>query len=220
MLRIALLNALVAFVLIAPESRAAQPLDCNGLEKLGESAREGITEAQTELGWDYLQGKCLSKNIEQAKKWLAVASEHGDANAMTALGVLYHGVGEDEKAAEVASQAAKMGEPNAQSLLAWLYYLGKGVPKDDGEALKWARESAEKNVGGGLRLLGLMYQKGIARLPKDQIEALKWYILADRAEHKQDECCRRSVERNMSEQEIAEAKQRADIWKPKTEVKK
>ena len=48
------------------------------------------------------------------------------------------------KLAEIRAQAEK-GNPGAQVNLGYSYYNGKGVVKDEVEAVKWFRKAAEQN---------------------------------------------------------------------------
>jgi len=72
---------------------------------------------------------------------------------------------------------AEQGDASAQLNLGVMYHNGKGVPKDDREAVKWFRLAAEQGNAPAQSLLGLMYdeEEGV---PKDDKEAVKWYRLA------------------------------------------
>jgi hypothetical protein len=52
---------------------------------------------------------------------------------------------------------------------------GNGVPKDDVEAVKWYRKSAEQGNADAQYNLGVCYEYGYG-VPKDHAEALKWYL--------------------------------------------
>ena len=53
------------------------------------AAENGYPEAQSELGFMYLNGEGVAVNKIEAVKWLAKAGEKGDAMAQQALGYLY-----------------------------------------------------------------------------------------------------------------------------------
>ncbi len=57
------------------------------------------------------------------------------------------------------------------------YALGKGVPQDDKEAVKWFRLGAEQGDSRSQSLLGIFYREGRG-VPQDDKEAVKWYIKA------------------------------------------
>ena len=54
------------------------------------------------------------------------------------------------------------------------YELGKGVPKDEAEAVKWYRKAAEQGNASGQWFLGWHYEKGQG-VKQDYGEAVKWY---------------------------------------------
>src|SRR6266550_1223644 len=69
---------------------------------------------------------------------------------------------------------AALGNPKAQFGLASAYYLGKGVPQDYAEALRWYKMAAEHGNAKGQFDLGTVYNEGIG-LPPDYIEASRWF---------------------------------------------
>ena len=68
---------------------------------------------------------------------------------------------------------AEQGDSTAQHHLAWLYLIGRGVPQDDEEAIRWFRKSAEQGDSDAQTNLGSFYLLG-DRIPQDYTEALKW----------------------------------------------
>ena len=62
----------------------------------------------------------------------------------------------------------------AQYNLGLMYANGRGVPKDDAEAVKWLRKAAEKGVDESQYNLGLMYANGRG-VPKDDATAVRLY---------------------------------------------
>jgi len=55
-----------------------------------------------------------------------------------------------------------------------LFAQGLGVEKDEAEAAKWARKSADQGLGAGQFGLGTMYAHGRG-VPKSEREAATWY---------------------------------------------
>ena len=70
---------------------------------------------------------------------------------------------------------AKQGIAEAQYNLGLMYSRGEGVPRDDKEAMRWYRLSAEQGFAESQTNLGLMYGKGQG-VPRDDKEAMRWYI--------------------------------------------
>jgi TPR repeat protein len=72
---------------------------------------------------------------------------------------------------------ARQGNARAQSLLGTMYAGGRGVPRDDGQALKWLRLAAGQDEPLAQFQLGVMYVKGNG-VPQDYAEAARWYRLS------------------------------------------
>jgi len=58
-----------------------------------------------------------------------------------------------------------------------MYGNGRGVVKDDKEAVKWYRLAAEQGNADVQSYLGVMYDNGRGVLQDDK-ETAKWYLLA------------------------------------------
>ena len=69
---------------------------------------------------------------------------------------------------------ADQGDATAQVSLGVMYEFGRGVPKDEVEAVKWYRKAADQGNADGQNNLGNMYAYGQG-VPKDEVEAVKWY---------------------------------------------
>ncbi len=67
---------------------------------------------------------------------------------------------------------AQQGDPRCQILLGFRYKMGKGVPKDYVEAVKWFRKAADQGSALGQNDLGVMYRDGLG-VARDYGEALK-----------------------------------------------
>jgi TPR repeat protein len=68
---------------------------------------------------------------------------------------------------------AEQGDPTAQHHLGWLYVIGRGVPQDYQEAVRWFHKAAEQGDSDAQANLGSLYLLG-DRLTQDYTEALKW----------------------------------------------
>jgi len=69
---------------------------------------------------------------------------------------------------------AERGDVKAEERLASLYYYGRGVPQDYGEALRWYQKAAEQGYAKAQFILGDIYYLGKA-VPQDMPEAAHWY---------------------------------------------
>jgi len=74
------------------------------------------------------------------------------------------------------------GDANAQYFLGNMYQTGRGVTKNDTEAVKWFSKAAEQGHTGGQYFLAGMYEKGIG-VREDKGEAVNWYRKAARQGH-------------------------------------
>ena len=82
-----------------------------------------------------------------------------------------------EEALAADRALAEQGNAGAQARLAETYYLGSGVARDFGEALRWARLAAEQGDPRGQSVLAAAYNTG-SGVARDFGEALRWARLA------------------------------------------
>ncbi len=122
-----------------------------------------------------------------------------------------------ERRLEEVLPFAKRGNVFAQHDLALMYMLGLGVPKDAAAALKWLREAAEQGYPDAQGALGeaLSGQGWGARLgiEPDSIQAYKWLLLAKPEEDVETRRLLKSIAREMTHTEVAEAKKLAREWR-------
>ena len=71
-------------------------------------------------------------------------------------------------------RAAEQNYAPAQNNLGASYENGRGVPKDDQQAIAWYRKAAEQNYAPAQSNLGVMYQNGQG-VRKDEQQAIAWY---------------------------------------------
>ncbi len=82
-----------------------------------------------------------------------------------------------ETAYKIFLRLAEHDDPKAQFFLGALYFVGKGVQQDYGEAAGWYRLAAEQGVADAQCNLGEMLSKGLGG-QQDCEEAAKWFKLA------------------------------------------
>ena len=85
--------------------------------------------------------------------------------------------GDYATALELSRPLADQGDARAQSILGLIYYGGRGVPRNDNEAVRWFRHAADLGDATGNLYLGVMFADGRG-VPQDYAEAAKWYRLA------------------------------------------
>ena len=110
--------------------------------------RQGIAEAQYNLGIMHDLGQGIPHDYAEAVKWLQLAAEQGSANAQNYLGAMYdEGKGVSQNYAEAVKWyrlAAEQGVADAQFNLGRVYADGLGVLQDYAEAVKWWILAAEQ----------------------------------------------------------------------------
>ena len=100
-----------------------------------------------------------------------------------------------------------------------MYAKGQGAQKDDAEAIKWFLEAATKDYVLAQLRLGEIYRDGLG-VSIDVVEAYKWYSLADRTaptvpNKGRDEAW--GLSREMTDEQVAEAERRVEVFRSNRE---
>jgi TPR repeat protein len=121
-------------------------------------------------------------NFAVALKELKPLAEKGDAKAQWYLGNMYsdgNGVRQShKKAASLYRKSAEQGHAAAQFSFAVMCERGIGVPKSDKQAASWYHKAAEQGHAEAQYTLGTMYEHGRGAVPKDLVQAYRWFSLA------------------------------------------
>jgi TPR repeat protein len=178
---------------ISQQSVLDQPSDIAGLRS---SAAKVDAVAERKLAEAYERGNGVNQSDQLAANWYRKAADLGDAEAQNRLGVMYSLGRGVEKSQEDALRwyhsSAKQGYAQAMFNLGASYYNGDGVQSDATESCPWfllAAEAGNSAAEDAVRRattedrseprfaftkIAEMYTKG-DELPKDPLEALKWY---------------------------------------------
>lgn len=137
--------------------------------------------SQLELAKMYLDGKGVAQDHKQAGIWYQKAiasykkkSESGNAEASYKLSLIFDSFGEQEKYTTWTIKAASQGFDSAQFSLGNMYSDGRGVIKDEAQAVKWFTKAAEQGGYVAQFNVGLMYATGQG-VKKDNEQAFNWY---------------------------------------------
>jgi len=76
--------------------------------------------------------------------------------------------------AEFLKKLAESGNAPAQLILGEMHLHGKGLPRDNSEALRWFRAAAEQRNAEALRKMGFMYESGLG-VERNPELAAEWY---------------------------------------------
>jgi len=153
------------------------------IQYLLQSAAQGEVESEFILGLAYRDG--WDGNVRPgsaAAKWSGLAAELGDLRPVLVLGLLEKypdRVARDPgKAVAMLNRAAERGDDYARVILGDMLLEGDGVPADWRRGAEWIRRSATAGFAPAQFRQGLIFLVGNPATPKDQIEALAWFIIA------------------------------------------
>ncbi|MFO1327724.1 MAG: tetratricopeptide repeat protein [Rubrivivax sp.] len=126
-------------------------------------ARDGLAQAQLQLGLLHYHGQGVPENNDEARRWIERAARQGLAEAQFRLGTMYafgHAAAPaDEDPNRLAAlwffEAASQGHADAQYSLGILFLTGSGVVNSPDEAEKWiARAAAQGHADARAYLAG------------------------------------------------------------------
>lgn len=103
-----------------------------------------------------------SKRVATVVVWILLAGTAAGAGAQESLG-LPEGMwlGDQSGEALELQPLAAAGDKDAQFALAVIYYTGRGVERDETEALEWFRAAADGGLARARFNLGVMREEGI-----------------------------------------------------------
>lgn len=203
------------------------------LKWLEEAAILGSHEAKYALGFMYYNAQGVERDFAKALNLFKEIEEYEHPEAMYALGVMYsNGLGADkdyERALACYESSAIQQFGQAQYELGNMYYLGMGLKeKDLKQAYLWLSLAQANGETKGERLLKLIERKlppkdlayalvSVARsyffgygISQSTAKAYMWLLVAE--ELGEDVATMMGTMRNMSEEELAEAKSEAAKW--------
>jgi TPR repeat protein len=130
--------------------------------------------AQYNVGLMYLEGNGVTRDVEEAFRWLRKSASRGYSEAQLTIGnLLYEGkiFEQDIKTAtKLYRLAAKQNNIHAQMIMGEMYIREQNYKK----ALKWIKMTAEQENPDAQFMLGQMYAKGKG-VKQDYVEAIRWF---------------------------------------------
>jgi TPR repeat protein len=142
-----------------------RPLDEDESFRLNaEAARAGMHDAVLAMGWYYLNGIGVERDLEQARFWYRKSARQGDPSAMYSLGIIEAQERRFELAVDWFRRAIAAGHDRSRFKLGTLYWHGRGVPPDRKEAMVLITEAARAKVPEAQRVLRFFeYRVKLAR---------------------------------------------------------
>jgi TPR repeat protein len=153
------------------------------LRYLEATAGQGEAESQLILGLLYRDGwDGAIRQGSALERWCQLAAEQDDRRPAFLLGRLLMEPGrivpDKARSAQCLAAAADLGDNYARVLLGETLLEGAGVPVDWTHGAELMRQAARAGFAAAQFRLGILYLVGDATLPKDEIEALAWFIVA------------------------------------------
>ena len=149
------------------------------IDEIIEKANNGDAEAQYQLSRSYFDGRSVERNPTMGIKWLKLAAEQGNEDAIFDLGIKYIWGSKicDKNIPEglrLLKSAVDRGNKKAMNSLANLYCTGRvyGIDVDYAEAFKWYTAADNKSRIGECYLYG----RGVEQ---DYDMAVKCFVEAD-----------------------------------------
>lgn len=119
------------------------------------AAEQGTKDSQFALGSLYYMGIGVKKDAAEATKWHKKAAEQGHEGAQFSLGNQYKTEGDIQSAIYWYQKAADQNNPSAQKQLGFIYYNGKGIPKDYTKASMWLNKVLKNSRSDALDQYGV-----------------------------------------------------------------
>ena len=124
-------------------------------------ASNGDIQAAALLGKYYYD---IEKDPKQAEKWVSVAADAGDAEALYYLARIYdesrEGKHPNKEVVAVLEKSAGQGYVPAQVMLGKIYQFGRrGIPKDLKKARMWYEMAAAKGANEAMAQINVIYQQ-------------------------------------------------------------
>ena len=162
------------------EQEGSEVTAVSNFEYAKKYAESGDPEMQGVLGVMFLKGVGVKRDLKQARKWLRTAAINGDAYAQFYLGLVLIS-GEDE-------------------------------PENIPEGVKYFRMAAEQGYSDAQGILAMAYRDGGKGLAPDPIQAFTWFsvlVMNDNDEHMQWQEQKRMVAKDLSQEQLAAAEEKA-----------
>ncbi len=121
------------------------------------AARQGLADAQNNLGVMLKDGQGVERDEAKAVEWFRRAAQQGNVLAQSNLGWMFHGGRGVEQNYDSAHywyrKAAVQGHAAAQNNLGLLFRDGLGLPQDSDSARYWFSKAAEQGLRQALHNL-------------------------------------------------------------------
>lgn len=190
LLGVVIIIAVASAIFLAPQTQPKHSLS----ETLSDyqvdvllRAEAGEASAQMMMGEWLLDGSFGIKDEFRAREWFRLAAEQGHADAQFELADLIVAAfpyTPDDASDDVLAEsnrwlrlAADQGHVEASKALAYRYWQGEGLEKNDAEAVRWMEQAARKGDSLAQSFLADAYADGVG-VPPDPGKAAAWNLKA------------------------------------------
>ena len=143
-------------------------------------AEAGHPRAMLLVGEMMLHGRGVVSDLEAGLVWLERAGEKGHARDANYVAGRYLGMWRQDwaRAVPYVELAANLDHPEAQAMLADMYAIGRGIPRDTEKAEIWARRAASQT--GNAWVVYRAARSYLDGEKRDHVEAVKSLIRASK----------------------------------------
>jgi len=139
---------------------------------------EAGTSTLSQKGNTSIISSLQTLSLQEKKEAIVIASPITQSQQIQSKGKEKDMVLPEEERLDIELlKKANAGDAASQYNLGEMYLHGRGVPKDEKEAVRWYRLAADQGRASAQCRLGVMYAGGHG-VPKDEKEAVRWYRLA------------------------------------------
>ena len=111
-----------------------------------EAAHGGHADAVLAMGWFYLNGVGVERDIDQARKWYRESARRGQPKAMFSLGQIAYDERDFSDALTWFTRASEAGHARSLYWIGKLYWRGHGAGQDKKQAMRYFHQAAGSKV--------------------------------------------------------------------------
>ena len=124
------------------DGRGTKRNDAKAIAWYRRAAEQGYAPAEYNLGLMYAQGEGVKPDPAAAQRWFRRAADHGSVEAQVKLAEIAVLEEKFEEAFLWFSKAADQDDADAAFNVGSLYYVGRGVAKDEAKATEYYHKAA------------------------------------------------------------------------------
>ena len=118
-----------------------------------EAADRGHSDAVLAMGWFYLNGVGVERDLERARRWYRDSARRSEVRAMFSLGQIAYEERDYSEALIWFRRASDAGHHRSLYFLGRHYWRGHGVEQDKREAMRYFHRAANHKVREAQRVL-------------------------------------------------------------------